>query len=339
MRCLPRLLLSLALVLPLVAAAAEPGPFVVAVVRDDGIVLPVATFDRGRWRTPWPGVAKEAEVPVRLEDCPLAWWGLPAAPRQWTLHVAGQSPRSVRMNGVTWVMAYCQQQVVLHSRDALRAPLRPPDGGRAPKHGVAVAGEASVTLPSPVALDSAEAAALLDGLQVAFNREERLMLAGDYFAVYQPSVPAQERDRMPVHALAIYQGPGRDGDQVYFVELERRYPRKQPTDLQWCDEVTYMTGWAHRGRDDRPELSLVTRDVTSCLLDTVVRATPHAIVETPRGPVWLIEEYRPEAEAYGLYLAPDRHGATLITRRFAGSCVRGSGRLSAATGMPDVTVR
>ena len=62
--------------------ARQPEAFVVAIVRDDGLVLPIATHDRGRWRTPWPGPTKEAEVPVRLDDCPLAWWGLAAAPRQ-----------------------------------------------------------------------------------------------------------------------------------------------------------------------------------------------------------------------------------------------------------------
>ena len=40
---------------------------------------------------------------------------------------------------------------------------------------------------------------------------------------------------------------------------------------------------------------LVTRAVTSCLLDTTQRAEPHAIVQTPRGPVWMLEMYRPDA--------------------------------------------
>ncbi len=99
MRGLPSFLVIAAVWLaPVVVDTAPLLPsdaFVLAVVRDDGVMLPVATHDRGRWRTPWPGPAKEAEVPVRFEDCPLAWWGLPAPPREWTLHVPGESPRQV----------------------------------------------------------------------------------------------------------------------------------------------------------------------------------------------------------------------------------------------------
>ena len=47
---------------------------------------------------------------------------------------------------------------------------------------------------------------------------------------------------------------------------------------------------------------------------------PQAIFDTSKGPVWLLEEYRPEAEAYSLYLSPDRQGHNLIARRFAGFC-------------------
>ena len=322
MRCLPRLLLLVLLLVPVSGGAATGSAFIVAVVRDAGVMVPVATFDRGRWRMPWPGPAKEAQVPVRLEDCPLAWWGLPAPPRDWVLHTPGDAPRRVSADGVTWVLTHCQQQVALHSRNARREPLRPADGDRAPKYGAAIAGEADVTVPREVPVDGPEAAALLDALQRTFNREERLMLAGDYFAVYTPSVGGDERDRMPVHALSMFAGPGRGGEQVYFVELERRYPRERPEPLRWCDEVTYMTGWAHRDGKGAFDLSLITRSVTSCLLDTVVRAVPHAVVHTPKGPVWLVEEYRPGAEAFALYMAPDRHGATMLARRFAGSCTR-----------------
>lgn len=315
----------LVLVLSLVslgrASGRQSDAFAVAIVRDDGVMLPVATADRGRWRTPWPAPAKEAEVPVRLEDCPLAWWGLGAPPESWTLHVPDLPPRRITVDRITWVPTYCQQQVVLQSRDAQRSPMRPIDGTRVPKHGVAVTGETSLTRPRRIEADSGEGRALLDAVQRAFNREERLMLARDYFAVYHPSVDGDERDRMPVTALSIHAGPSRTGES-YFVELERRYPRRQPKDLQWCDEVTYMTGWAHRREGDQLDLSLIGIDVTSCRLDSVVRIVPHAIFDSPKGPVWLLEEYRPEAEAYSLYLSPDRQGADLLSRRFAGLCPR-----------------
>lgn len=300
--------------------ASDEHAFVLAIVRDDGLVRPVAVHRAGRWRSPWPGPASEADVPVRLEDCPLAWWGLETPPASWTLHAPGSPPRPLPIDGVAWVPTYCQQQVLLRSRAGVRDPVRPADGRRARKHGVALAGAAHVTVPREIPPDSNEARALLDALQPIFNREERLMLAGDYFDVYRPSVDGQVRDRMPVEAIAVYEGPGRTAGPLYFVELQRRYPRRRPAHLQWCDEVTYMAGWVYRNARDEVEVSLISNTVTSCTLDSVVRAIPHAVVGTGKGPVWLLEEYRPEAEAFGLYLAPDRAGAVSLGRVLGGSC-------------------
>jgi hypothetical protein len=320
------LLIAAVWLAPMVMDAAPPSPsdaFVLAVVRDDGVMLPVAAHDRGRWRTPWPGPAREAEVPVRLEDCPLAWWGLASPPRDWTLHVPGEAPRPVTVDGVTWTLSYCQQQVVLRSRSATRPLLRSAHGLRAPKYGVAVAGPASVMLPRAVAPESDEARSLLDALQGTFNREERLMLAEDYFAVYTPSVDADTRDRMPVRALTISEGEGRRGEPAFFVELERRYPRRFPAQLRWCDEVTYMAGWVRRGGDGRLDLTPVTRAVTSCLLDTAQRAAPLAVVRTPRGPVWLVELFRPDSEVLGVFLAPEGDDPEPLVIRPIGRCEAG----------------
>lgn len=301
-------------------ASAQSSPFTVALVRDDGVMLPVSTYDRGRWRMPWPGPQKEADVPVRLDDCPLAWWGLRATPRQWMLWTRDEAPRRVTVDRPIVTFTYCRQQVALASRDAARTWWRPADGLRAPKQGVAVAGgDVQVVLPREVAPESPEGRALLDGLQGPFNTNERLMLAADYFARYTPSVDAAQRDRMPVRALGIHAGPGKAGD-LYFVELERRYPRKQPEPLQWCDEVTFMAGWVRRASDERLDLSLIERAVTSCLLDSVLRATPHAVFRTAKGPTWLVELYRPDAEGYAMFAAPVDEAVEMLGYRSIGAC-------------------
>lgn len=339
MRPLPsRLVLAAALLAPAPPdAAPTPPPFVIALVRDDGVMLPIASQDRGRWRAPWPGPLKEAEVPVRIEDCPLAWWGVPAAPRDWTLYVPGDAPRTVTADRTTWVRSYCQQQVALHSRGATRPLLRAPDGARAPKYGVAVAGHAEVTLPRVVGADSDEARQLLDGVQQAFNREERLMLARDYFRRVEFSVEAEDRDRMPVRALSVYAGPGRTGP-IYFVELARAYPRRKPEQLRWCDEVTYMSGWVRRGKKDSLELTLITRAVTSCLFDTTQRAEPHAIVQAPRGPVWMLELYRPDSEVVGLFRAPEDEEPEPILIRAIGQCQGTNAARPPTLDVPDASV-
>ena len=319
------------------ATAGRSDAFVIAIVRDDGVMLPAAAFDRGRWRMPWPGPAKEAIVPVTLGDCPLAWWGLPEAPRSWTLYAADASPTVISADAVTWVQSYCKQQVALHSRAATRPFLRTAVGGRAPKYGVAAAGPARVRMPRRVEADSPEARALLDALQMTFNREERLMLAQDYFRVHTPSLDSDARDRLPVNAIAIHQDPGRDGPS-YFVELERRYPRRKPEALRWCDEVTYMAGWVRRSRGDALDLTLVVRAVTSCLLDTTQRATPLAIVDTPRGPAWFLELYRPDSEVLGIFMAPDTDEPEPLLLREIGRCEGSPPRSATTIHLPEASV-
>ena len=339
MRSLPWCVLiaaaSLAPAVPL--AAPNAAPFVVALVRDDGVMLPIASHDGGRWRMPWPAPAKEAEVPVRLEDCPLAWWGLPAAPRAWTLYVPGDAPRTIAADRPTWVRSYCRQQVALHSREATRPLLRFADGERAPTYGVAVAGPAEVTLPRLVDPESDEARQLLDGLQHAFNREERLMFAQDYFTIFAPSVGAEDRDRQPVIALSIHAGPGHSGP-TYFVELARSYPRRAPERLRWCDEVTYMSGWVRPGGPATLELVVLTRALTSCLIDTTQRAEPHVIVHTPRGPVWMLDLYRPDTEVVGLFRAPQGQKPEPIVIREIGRCEGKPAPHRSERGLPDDSV-
>lgn len=313
---------AIVLLAPVVLAMARPSDaFVIAIVRDDGVMVPVAVQDRGQWRGPWPGPVKEAVVPLTLDDCPRAWWGGRETPREWTLHVPDASPRVIKTDAITWVQSYCKQQVALHSRAAMRPSLRPAVGARAPKYGVATAGPARVVLPRRIEPESPEARALLDALQVTFNKQERLMLALDYFAVHTPSLDRDARDRLPIEAISIHQGPGRDGD-VYFVEIARRYPRRKPEELRWCEEVSYMAGWVRRKDDRELDLTLLVRAVTSCLLDTTQRAEPLAIVHTSRGPMWLLELYRPDSEVVGIFRAPDSDAVEPQLIRTMGRCDR-----------------
>ena len=163
------------------------------------------------------------------------------------------------------------------------------------------------------------------------------MFAGDYFAVFEPSVRADDRDRLPVTGLSIHAGPGHAGT-TYFVELSRSYPRRSPERLRWCDEVTYMSGWVRRGPNDTLDLTLLTRAVTSCLFDTTQRAEPHAIVHTPRGPVWMLEMYRPDAEVVALFRAPRGEDPEPIVIREIGRCVGTPPPDLPARSLPDVAV-
>ena len=75
-----------------------------------------------------------------------------------------------------------------------------------PKHGVAVTGDAPITLPRAVEAESAEGRALLDAVQPAFNREERLMLARD------PELKGERGQRLRLLQELFDWRPGAQGD-------------------------------------------------------------------------------------------------------------------------------
>ena len=79
-------LAAIAAVVPvrlLVAAPPQPssgssGHLIVAVVRNDGLLLPFAAFDGRKWSTPWPGEIGgpgSPDLPVNIASVPVKWWG------------------------------------------------------------------------------------------------------------------------------------------------------------------------------------------------------------------------------------------------------------------------
>ena len=99
-----------------------------------------------------------------------------------------------------------------------------------------------------------------------------------------------------------------------------------------------MSGWVRRDAKDRLNLTLLMRALTSCLIDTTQRAEPHAIVQTPRGPVWMIELYRQNAEVVALFRAPRGEDPEPIVIREIGRCVEPPPPSLPVRSLPDVSV-
>src|SRR5262249_3874875 len=57
------------------AAPAPPDRGLLAVMRQDGIMVPFAAFKGDSWSTPWPANTRDAELPIDLAAIPNDWWG------------------------------------------------------------------------------------------------------------------------------------------------------------------------------------------------------------------------------------------------------------------------
>jgi hypothetical protein len=329
MRALPSAAVLVLALTPLLTAQVTER-FLVAVVRDDGLIRPMAAVDRGRWRESWPKAAKQVEVPIRLRDVPRRWWGGVPFTDRWRL-VSDQdgAERAITIDGITWVPSYCQQQLMLTSADAVRDMLRPADGIRAANVGLALMGGGEVVLVTRHDEQSALArqigVLLLDAFDAA---EQRVLLA--YAApyvhpLYVHPLSRTERAAYPLRVITAVRGPGLRGDVTYF-EAIRHYPRGETqqgdADLAWCDTVTFASGWLFPGREDEFEVRIVRTAITSCLLDSVRRRSPLGVVRTERGPVWVFEEWLPHGEWYSAYEPPTRRDEYLLLRVGGGWCAR-----------------
>jgi len=182
MRCGPGLALawivSLLGVVPLGGAPRPPVTF--AVLREDGILIPFATFD-GKWKNPWPRPAVEAEVPITLTDVPKKWWPDGRVQREWTLWQAGGAFRRLTVEAPAWVRAQCVSNVGLRTDFKSDMTLPTPETMPYPKAGLVTSAGAEAVKVDPITVldpSSEEWQQLLKQVEPEFRPAEEKTNAG-----------------------------------------------------------------------------------------------------------------------------------------------------------------
>src|SRR5437762_9599458 len=97
----------LAIIVALVAAigAADPrtDTFSVGVLRRDGILIPLASYDGKQWGVSWPGPALDLEIPISLSSVPKSWWGpIKLVVDDWQLWPPAGEPRPIHTTQPDW---------------------------------------------------------------------------------------------------------------------------------------------------------------------------------------------------------------------------------------------
>lgn len=245
--------LVLVFAVALAAADAPRGAFGVGVLRQDGAIIPFATFDGKRWGNAWPAPALELTVPIDLRSVPSRWWGPMRALESWQAWTGGES-ETVHIVQPDWVNVHCVRHIVLRSdyRSPLAAP--PPTVQPYPKDGLVVSPPQAVERITTVPVESAEARALLPALLDAFNLAERRVEAR-----YGHPVSRRGREgRVPTLDAVYALG---DHPRVYYVEAGRGY--RQLGGTSDCTALAFSTGWLVRDGDDVRSLDTVV-DLLGC---------------------------------------------------------------------------
>ncbi len=289
--------------------------FTLGIVRRDGILVPIASYDNGHWYRRWPLPSAEREVPMGIGDVPAEWWGVEGATSTWTLWTLDGTSRPLQVAAPLAFGAHCLMNVGL--RTDYRTPLpRPPlDQHHYPKDGVATTGSVPIERVDVVTSDTATWKAFEPLIAPHVGRLEVPLL----FRI--PMAAVFERSVTPVklEVLCLANGAAPNTYAAYF-EATRRYPPADRSVPNPCGVVTFARGWAHRAPSGVGTLDRDVRaQVTDCSMWDVEFRKPLGVVRVGGAPVWIMEVSRWGAERYELVQVTDT-GVSVLLSVAGGSC-------------------
>jgi len=277
---------------------ADLSPFTLAILRQDGIIIPFASWTGKAWENPWPVPEKEVDTPITFGEIPRQWWSKAVGPlERWIVWQVDGTTTPVKVASPTWFPAHCLQGLGLRTTLPLRRPPPPQRVQPYPKVGIAMSRQLDL---APIeALDPSGPAGqgLLKSIASLMAEDEERV---DF--TYLTSLKA-ERRKFPVKIEALYRSPtGRPGVFAYYFEAVRRYPPidKQaappapkpgaPPPPEPCEVVTVMIG-STIARDADPSMTPdrhLTR-MTSCDFDTVDVMLPLASLNFNGQTAWIAQ--------------------------------------------------
>jgi hypothetical protein len=291
--------------------AADQVPVTVAVLRGDGVLVPIATRTGKVWSQTWPVPVKSADVPLDLDDVPKRWWGKAGPTKTWHAWQIDGTRSQVAVERPTWYLAHCQQGVGLKTGLTARPPIPPPTVQPYPKLGLASS--------APVAFKPLEAVdqtsplwtpigkAVAKAVQAGEDALGQMRMNVEYRLPHP--IPSAQRAKVPVKVETLYRMPLGGGRFVYYVEATKRYgmpplsaTRSAPAATprpDGCSLMSFANGWFAIGDGEAPDLEAFVR-VTSCEYDDVSLMLPLGYIDDGDEPVWIAQFTGWSAERYSL---------------------------------------
>ncbi len=299
--------LGLAFAIALLYGVAASGgdqrpPFTLAVLRQDGILIPFATYD-DEWKNAWPVPRIKLEIPVTLEAVPQNWWPGQRIQRHWTLWQSDGESRPLKALAPVWFRAQCLSNVGLRTDFTPKGPLAPPDAAPYPKEGLATSVAPGVEPGiEPIAVlddSSPDWKWVLETLTVPFEKTENEAIRG---RGRKHPYNIRERALRPIQLEALYRAPdAAPGGFVFYFEAVRRYeepkPKTRPSEPP-CDVLTYAWGWV-RLRPGGTSSTAIFAELTDCYRWNVSFVLPLGVMRTKIGqPLWIVQSSAWQGESY-----------------------------------------
>jgi hypothetical protein len=288
------LLLVVAPALPAAPDADDVAPFVISVLRRDGITIPFAAFDGKNWSTPWPQ-GPEKDPPADLGSIPRAWWGKTGPPSELTAWADGASRGAIHIDP--------GKPALLHIRCAnlgLATDYRsrePPPAATVqpyPKDGLAVSGAQQVGLIRILTPESDEWMTAAREMTVDFDEAEER--AAHTFIDWSHPFNKVQRRRFVPRIEAMYGAPMDEaGWTAYFLEAVRLYP--PAPDDRGCGLVASVNGWMTVGPNGKRSFNLRAR-ITYCDREGVRYMLPLGLIKVSDRSYWVYQMSGYDFESY-----------------------------------------
>ncbi len=289
---------------PALADDGDVAPFTVAVVRQDGILTPFATWTGKAYENTWPAPAKEVDTPITLTEVPKRWWGRAGPTLAWQVRLADGSAIEARATSPAWFPAHCQQGLGLRTSLPIRQPLAPPRIQPYPKVGEAES--RPIEMPPLESVDTASpiAAVVIRSLARPMNEEEDALAKRYLIDGWKHPYENAARAQLPIRLEALYRTPAdAAGSFTYYFEAVKQYPIRgrdaversvgpngAPARPETCEVVTFSSGWF----TTRPDATVVAprtfrTQLTSCNYESADVMLPLAYFVLKGRPVWIAQ--------------------------------------------------
>ena len=280
------------------AGNGDGAPFLVGVLRRDGVVSPFASFDGKDWDAQWPTDLSAVEVPISLDAVPRKWWGKSGPVERMSVWADGVNRGAFRLVRPSVMRLMCSSHLGLTSDYQSPQPPPPLLVQPYPKDGLAVSGTqpvGAIESIEPGAADRVRAEALL---RQPFDKAEDQAI--DAFTAWDHPVRRNDRRKLPIEIEALYRAPmDEPGWRAYYVEAIRRYPPGPGDD--GCELVTSTSGWMviGTGAEAKEKLTLAAQ-VTYCDRRGVTYMLPLGLINVRGRTYWAYQLSGYGRESYGI---------------------------------------
>jgi hypothetical protein len=289
------------------AGARTDGLLHVAVLREDGIMLPFASFDGRNWKSAWPQ-SVDRVLPASLDDIPDSWWG-GSPPGPWHVWRPGEKGRPAPLSlksPATIAVGQVRRLGIRTDYPLVALPVHP-FAVPFPKAGLAVAGTADLKPIASVSRLSPAWGQMLGSVRRAVDlAEERAVVALQRYASWAHPYKRSFRERVEPELEAWY--TTRFADVRYgvsYVEAVKKYP-PGPKD-QGCGLESFITGWVHHEPKDAPPKTELRAAIMYCDRDRASYMQPFGELEARGRTHWIVQMAGQDHEWYAVVeLRPGR---------------------------------